>query len=1194
MENVAPGGYRHAERRIQYSVATDICPSTEHGRKNKSGYVKADVTHARASNHRSQVDHHGDVYGTQETWACKTKKADANPKMKPQAFIGLLLGALAVTAIRTAPASAALSDDETVIVTGSQRIYGNDAYPVYYRRAVQTSYSRARYPGFNHTTRVLKAGTIRREGAKVLPCDIVFERDVAVTLRDGTTIYTDVFRPVNANATYPALIAWSPYGKEVGSQWLDDTPGRSRVPLSAVSELQKFEGPDPAYWVNQGYVVLNPDTRGGEHSEGNITYWGRQLAEDGYDFVEWAAKQQWSSGKVAFSGNSWLAASQWFIAAEQPPHLAAIAPWEGLTDLYRHVTARGGLPNLGFSEAIATTLPGNNFVEDSSRMTLKESLITPYWEDKIARLSKINVPAYVVASYSNQVHTHGTFEGFRHISSTNKWLRVHNSSEWPDYYTEENVEDLRRFFDRYLKGIDNGWEKTTPRVRLAVLNPGGEDQLNVPAADWPVPGVKEQALYLQDNNVLGSSKPSSASNLTYSATAEGGVSLLYTIPEDMSIVGYIKVRLWVEAVGSDDMDLAAIVQKVGANGNPYPNTVGGESAPTVSTLQPMRVSLRHLDPVRSTPSEPYQTFDRVEKLRAGEIVPVEIGLWPTAMKFTTGERLQLVITPTVATSSDKDLGFGVAVVPIPADGGTFVPGTNVTLLELGGGVKPAYADAQRVPTPASANNGTHVIHFGGEDGDDSGATLDAALSFVDEYESSAASDSDDELVRSLGTASASQDELTTDELFMDVEGLLDLAALLEFVDANASASPFQPLEAPYPLEASNPAVENAAAKKLHKKPTRLDPNKWRNTRKQEMIYLRNKVSELEAQLRETHKQKKPRSWPSPLRHHVHPAEDRNGWKVRFSVPLSAAGSSFRPTAVSVWKEIADSQSNERMRSERENTRLKLLLGSQLRIANNLQKLLNKSTGTRGVHNVHPPTANWTTDSQIFDYLLAGVPVMYSEIDAVLAVIRLAQSEAPRVDAKMLTDESHGQVMEVFGNKVFPFDIHTTGAAVWDHFVSMKERIPYRHYYHTTPKKINAEEDTILENCILDMQLNQTSGRFHIKQILRRYVERDRVVVIWRACFNPVELSGEPITGVQFVEKGFIVVKRPKINWGNMSLLQTCYIAKPELTGDMKENPLVKSMLDFVLRTTAGNITASHQMIENELLEQMLRTSNRVS
>ncbi|KAF1332877.1 hypothetical protein FI667_g3376, partial [Globisporangium splendens] len=495
------------------------------------------------------------------------------------------------------------------------------------------------------------------------------------------------------------------------------------------------------------------------------------------------------------------------------------------------------------------------------------------------------------------------------------------------------------------------------------------------------------------------------------------------------------------------------------------------------------------------------------------------------------------------------------------------------------------------------------------DDGDCGAMLAAALAFVDEYESSmVASDSgDDALPHSLVSASAAQGELVLDGL-----AAIDEQVDVRTVDANASntGSSLLPV-ALVPLDGNNSAIQQDArtsltAKKSCKKPTRSDPNKSRNARKQELIYLRSKVSDLEAQLRDMHKQKHPRDSPSSssLWHRIHSAEERNDQDLRFSIPLSAAGSSFRPTAASVWKEIADSQSNERMRSERENTRLKLLLGSQLRIANNLQKLLNKSIALRdiekcvyrskGVQNVHSPTSDWTVN-QVFESLLAGVHATYSEIDALLAAISLARSEAPHVAAKMLTDESHGQVMEVFGNKVFPFDIQTTGTAVWNHFLSAKERVPYRHYYHTTPKEINAEEDTILENCILEMQLNQVIGQFRLKQILRRYVERDRVVVIWLGCFNPIELSGEPITGVQFVEKGFIVVKRPKINWGNMSLLQTCYITKPELTGDMKEkeNPLVKSMLDFVLRTTAGNITASHQMIENELLEQMLRTIKKL-
>lgn len=106
-------------------------------------------------------------------------------------------------------------------------------------------------------------------------------RNVAVALRDGTVVYTDIFRPVS-NETIPAIVAWSPYGKDFGSQWLNDmSPARGGVPLSKVSELQKFEGADPAYWVAQGYAILNPDVRGAFGSDGNITSWGRQLAEDG-------------------------------------------------------------------------------------------------------------------------------------------------------------------------------------------------------------------------------------------------------------------------------------------------------------------------------------------------------------------------------------------------------------------------------------------------------------------------------------------------------------------------------------------------------------------------------------------------------------------------------------------------------------------------------------------------------------------------------------------------------------------------------------------------------------------------------------------------------------------------------------------------------------------------------------------------
>ncbi len=210
------------------------------------------------------------------------------------------------------------------------------------RRAQNTNAKGARYPGFKPETLLLQKGSIRLKGYLPLPCEIILERDVPVKLRDGVTIYTDVFRP-NDNKKHPAIMAMSPYGKEIGSQWLDDTPNHAGVPVNATSGLQKFEGPDPAYWVNHGYVIINPDVRGAYNSQGIILFFGSDYGRDGADIIEWAANQPWSNKKVSMSGNSWLAISQWFVAAQKPKHLTCIAPWEGLNDCYREIGTRGGV-----------------------------------------------------------------------------------------------------------------------------------------------------------------------------------------------------------------------------------------------------------------------------------------------------------------------------------------------------------------------------------------------------------------------------------------------------------------------------------------------------------------------------------------------------------------------------------------------------------------------------------------------------------------------------------------------------------------------------------------------------------------------------------------------------------------------------------------------------------------------------------
>ncbi len=575
-------------------------------------------------------------------------------------------------------------------------------FPVRYRKLLPVTAPRVRYPGFKPGRWTLKAGTVRREGARPLPVDIIFERDVAMKLRDGTTIYTDVFRPAT-EARVPAIFSWSPYGKSIGGQWLDDLPGRSGVPLERVSELQRFEGADPAYWCAHGYAVVNPDPRGALMSEGNVNYWGRQLAEDGHDFIEWVAVQAWCSGKVVMSGNSWLAVSQWFIAAERPPHLAAIAPWEGLME-----QGPASVPvGIVFGEIIIQSLAGRGYVEDQPRMLLEHPLMNAFWQDRRARVERIEVPAYVVASYTNRAHTVGTFDAWRHLGSPQKWLRVHNTQEWTDYYDPGHVDDLRRFFDHYAKGVQNGWT-ATPVVRMAVLNPGGIDVVDRAETAFPPARATPKKLFLHADRLAPAP---AATERTATHSAEGGKTVWHmTFTQDTEISGYLVLRLWLQADGSDDMDVAVSLRKrPGLTTRLREMLPGPPDGNAASGL--LRVSCRALDPQRSTPWAPVLAMRREQRLRAGEIVPVDIALSPMAMRYRPGEALELTVSA-FRYPPFIPLTFGEAEVPYPADGLTFAPGHAGALRQLAG---PKEARATRLGTtpPATHNQGRHIVHFGG-------------------------------------------------------------------------------------------------------------------------------------------------------------------------------------------------------------------------------------------------------------------------------------------------------------------------------------------------------------------------------------------------------------------------------------------------------------------------------------------------
>ena len=188
------------------------------------------------------------------------------------------------------------------------------------------SVGRNNYQKFGFREEVLPKGW-NGYNSRPLSCDIHVSHDIGVKVRDGCTLYCDVYRPANSTKPVSAILAWSPFGKKFnGLTMLKNLPWGLGIPSGVLSGLEKFEGPDPAEFVARGFAIVNIDARGSGDSGGSVAIMGTQEAEDGYDVIEAIAKMPWCSGNIGLAGNSHLAIVQWFIAALKPPSLKAIAP----------------------------------------------------------------------------------------------------------------------------------------------------------------------------------------------------------------------------------------------------------------------------------------------------------------------------------------------------------------------------------------------------------------------------------------------------------------------------------------------------------------------------------------------------------------------------------------------------------------------------------------------------------------------------------------------------------------------------------------------------------------------------------------------------------------------------------------------------------------------------------------------------
>ena len=507
-----------------------------------------------------------------------------------------------------------------------------------WRRGVPPS--ERKYPGFAPRTETVRPG-------------ILVERDIEVPMRDGVKIYVDVYRPDSTDKV-PALVAWSPYGKHSPGGY-DRFFKNGGVKPEWTSQYAAVEGPDPLRWVPNGYAIVNVDTRGVWNSQGKATFWNHAEGDDGYDLIEFLGVQDWCNGKVGLAGVSYLAIAQWQIAAKQPPHLAAINPWEGVSDVYREFAFHGGIPDSFFvplwnSSGVNSSLTE---VEDMVEMMKTHPLWDAYWETKRAHLANIVCPAYVVASWTDQgLHTRGTLQAYREISSKQKWLEIHGRKKWEYYLQPENVEKQKKFFDCFLRGIRNEvlqW----PKVRLEV-----RDKFYVGKFrnenEWPMARTEYRKLYLDARSGSMKTTPYLAkSKVTYDAPGDGSrcpsayrderAQFSYKFGRPTELLGHMKLRLWVEAEGNDDMDLFVAVQKFDKNGRYVGFAAFNAMEDGPVALGWLRASHRELDPLRSTPEQPWYQHRREQKLTRGEVVPVDIEIWPSGTRFNTGESLRVIV-----------------------------------------------------------------------------------------------------------------------------------------------------------------------------------------------------------------------------------------------------------------------------------------------------------------------------------------------------------------------------------------------------------------------------------------------------------------------------------------------------------------------------------------------------------------------
>ncbi|MGQ9720061.1 MAG: CocE/NonD family hydrolase [Candidatus Jordarchaeum sp.] len=511
---------------------------------------------------------------------------------------------------------------------------------------------------------------------------IKVDKDVYIEMRDGVRLCADIYHP-DAVGKFPALLSMSPYDKD--KQNINLKPKNlmqsGEFDPKSIMELASIEAGISEYFVSRGYVHVIVNVRGTFKSEGKYQgVFSPQEQEDGYDLVEWIAQQPWCNGNVGMVGISYFAVIQYLVASMKnpPPHLKAIFPLDGFTDLYRDLAYHGGIctpvfplfwfmplrentrtvpysQNLLGKKLEAAVQNALNSDAIKSRPELVQILKNPeinpvifdlllnptdgplYWErSSHKRLRNIKIPTYTGSDWSKvPIHLRGAFTAFESIKAPKKMLigppeMVRPFSQYHDV--------IVRWYDYWLKGIDNKIINEPPvKIFVQGVNQWREEN------EWPLARTEWTKYYLHNKGVLDTNPPSDDekpdSYLYEPINKRKKDATRYrvryeTLPlaEDTEVTGPIALYLYALSTDSDP-DWIVRFEDISSDGTKRILTRGW-----------LKASHRDLNKGKSKPWQPYHPHTKIKTIKPDKVYQYAIEILPTSNVFKKFHKIGLEIS----------------------------------------------------------------------------------------------------------------------------------------------------------------------------------------------------------------------------------------------------------------------------------------------------------------------------------------------------------------------------------------------------------------------------------------------------------------------------------------------------------------------------------------------------------------------